>query len=78
MEKLAQAYSFQSFYHEEENLRLKSRSLWLQAGDKIQPHFHRQCHLRISRNHISEIFSREGVAIKGQRDILQDANSHFH
>ena len=70
-EKLAQANSFHSFRREEENIRLKSRSLWLQAGDKNTAYFQRQCQLRTSCNHISEIISRDGVAIKGQLDLLQ-------
>ena len=69
-EKLAQIKSYQSFRHEEETLRLKSRSLWLIAGDKNTSFFHRQCWLRISRNQISEIISRDGVVIKGQLDLL--------
>ena len=41
LEKLAQVNSFHSFWREEENLCLKSRSLWLQAGDKNSAYFHR-------------------------------------
>ena len=78
MEKLAQAKSYQCFRHEEETLCLKSTSLWLLAGDKNTTYFHRQFHLRTSRNHIAEITSSEGVSIQGQRDLLQAANSHFH
>ena len=70
MEKLAQVKSYQSFRNEEETLRLKSRSLWLKAGDKNTAYFHRQCRLRTSRNHISKILSRDGVVIKGQLDFL--------
>ena len=76
--KLAQANSFHSFRREEENLCLKSRSLWLQAGDKNSAYFHRQCWLRISRNHISDLISSEGEVIKGQVELKQVANSNFH
>ena len=77
-ENLSQATFFHSFWREEENLRLKSRSLWLQAGDKNSAYFHRQCRLRISRNHISDLISSEGAVIKGQVELKQAANSHFH
>ena len=49
----------------------------MQAGDKNSSYFHRQCRVRLSRNHISEFFSSEGVAIKGQLEITLAANSHF-
>ena len=76
-EKFAQANYFLSFRQEEEFLHLKSRSLWLQAGDKNLAYFHRRCRLRLSRNHISKKNSSEGVAIKGQLELKQAANSHF-
>ena len=76
--KIAQATSYQTFRYEKEELRLKSRSLWLQAGDKNSAYFHRQCRLRISRNHISELVSSEGIAIKGQMELKQAVHSHFH
>ena len=64
-EQATQLNSFLSFRQEEEYLCLKSRSLWLQAGDKNTIFFHRQCRARLSRNHISEIYSSEGEVIKG-------------
>ena len=54
-----------SFRQEDDYLRLKSRSLWLKAGDKNSSFFHRQYKARLSRNHISEIIDDEGVTIKG-------------
>ena len=77
-EKISQATSYQTFRYEEEELRLKSRSLWLQDGDKNSAYFHRQCRLRICRNHISELVSSEGIAIKGQIELKQAVHSHFH
>ena len=47
-EQLAQFKSTKSFRHEEEQLRLKSRSLWLLAGDNNLAYFHRPCINRIS------------------------------
>ena len=78
LEKIVEATSYQSFRYEEEELRLKLRSLWLQDGDKNSAYFHRQCQLRISRNHISELVSSEGIAIKGQMELKQAAPYRFH
>ena len=64
-EQFAQYKTTQSFKQEEEHLRLKSRSLWLKAGDKNIAFFHHQCRARLSRNHISEISIGDGVIIKG-------------
>ena len=77
-EKLAQANYFPSFRREEENMHLKLRRLWLQAGDNNSAYFHRQCRLKISRNHISDLISSEGAVIKGQVELKQAANSDFH
>ena len=77
LKQLAQFKSSQSFRHEEEHLRLKSRSLWLMVGDKNSAYFHRQCRNRLSRNHISEIPIGDGVTIKGQDLLKQSASIHF-
>ena len=77
LEKLAQSSTTQSFRHEEENLKLKSRCLWLKASDKNTTYFHRQCRVRLSWNHISEISIGEGVTIKGQDLLKQYPSKHF-
>ena len=66
LEQSTQIKTYHSFQLEEEYLRLKSRSLWLQARDKYTAFFHRQCRARLSCNHISEISIGEGGIIKGQ------------
>ena len=40
-------------------------------------YFHRQCHVRLSRNHISEIFTKKGVSIKGQALLKLSTSKHF-
>ena len=50
-----QRNTHQAFRREEEYWRLKSRSLWLKAGDRNTLFFHRQYKARLSRNHITEI-----------------------
>ena len=77
LEQFAQIKTSQSFQQEEEYLRLKSRSLWLQAGDKNIALFHCQCRDRLSHNHISEISTGEGEIIKGHDQLKQDAKRHF-
>ena len=76
-ERSAQLISFQVFRQEEEALRLKSRGLWLKAGDKKSAFFHRQCRARLSRNHISEISTAEGDIITGNANLKQVARNHF-
>ena len=77
LEQFAQLKTFHYFYQEEDHLRLKSHSLWLQAGDKNTTFFHRKCKARISRNHISEISSSEGGVIKGHDQLNQATRRHF-
>ena len=77
-EQATQLNSFISFHQEEECLRLKSRSLWLQLDDKNTAFFHRQCKACLSRNHISKIYSSEGEIIKCRHTQLQqDVKIHF-
>ena len=77
-EQVAQCKTFLSFRNEEEYWRLKSRSLWLEAGDRNTSYFHRQCRARLSRNHISEITSSDGRLCKGIEQIKSVAVLHFH
>ena len=77
-EHSTQISSFLSFRQEEEQLRLKSCSLWLLASDKNSAFVHKQCRARIFHNHISEIISSDGEVIKGHLKIQQAAHSHFH
>ena len=62
---------------EEEYWRLKSRSTWLKAGDRNTSFFHKQCRVRISQNHISEIYSQSGELVKGNSKIKHMAEIHF-
>ena len=55
---------------------MKSRSLWLLAGDKNSAFFDRQCRARLSRNHISEI-SVEGEITKGHEPLKHAARKHY-
>ena len=56
---------------------MKSRSIWLKAGDKNSSFFHRQCRARLSRNHILKIIDDEGVTIKGQDLPKQSTSRNF-
>ena len=76
-EQEAQAKTFLSFCQEEEFLRLKYCSLWLKAGDRNTSYFHRQCRIRLSKNHISEITTLDGTLLKGQDQIKLVAESHY-
>jgi hypothetical protein len=76
-ETKAQISAYRSFRNEEEYWRIKSRSLWLEAGDRNTSYFHRQYRARLSRNHISEIKTAEGQVSKGIIQIKAAADSHF-
>ena len=69
LEQFAQIKTSQSFQQEEEYLQLKSRSLWLQEGDKNSAFFHRQGRARLSWNRISEISIGEDEIIKGHEHL---------
>eukprot|EP00253_Pinus_taeda_P024453 PITA_24453 len=76
-EKSAQKNVYCSFRKEEEYWRLKSRSLWLNSGDRNTSYFHKQCRARLSRNHIAEITSSSGQVFKGFAQIQEAATNHF-
>jgi len=77
-EQEAQVKSYQSYPQEEEYWRLKSRSLWLKAGDRNTSFFHRQYRARLSQNHISELTSSDGTILKGNDQLKGAAETHFH
>eukprot|EP00253_Pinus_taeda_P029111 PITA_29111 len=76
-EKYSQRKAYNSFRNEEEFWRLKSRSLWLKAGDRNTTYFHRQYRARISRNHIVEISTSSGQVSRGFEQIKEAAIKHF-
>ena len=76
-EQNAQSISFQAFRREEEYWRLKSRSTLLKVGDRNTSFFHKQCRVRISQNHSSEIYSQSGEVVKGNSQIKLLAETHF-
>ena len=76
-EQQAQFNAFRAFRKEEEYWRLKSRSIWLQAGDRNTSFFHMKYRARLSHNHISEIYSLYGQLFKDQSQIMQAVEVHF-
>jgi hypothetical protein len=57
--------------------RLKSRSLWLQAGDKNTSFFHKQEKARQCRNRVEEIKSQSGEFITSFEEIKKATSTHF-
>jgi hypothetical protein len=51
--------------------------LWLKVGDRNTTFFHRQFKTRLSRNHISEIASSDGLIHKGFDQLKVAAETHF-
>eukprot|EP00253_Pinus_taeda_P004415 PITA_04415 len=76
-ETQAQRSAHQSFRKEEEYWRIKSRSLWLKAGDRNTAYFHRQYRVRLSRNYIAEIKTADGQVYKGNNQVKAAAEAHF-
>ena len=62
---------------EEEEARLKSRCLWLKAGDQNTKFFHNQCKERNRKNTIKEITSKEGVQISDMEEIKTEIKNYF-
>eukprot|EP00253_Pinus_taeda_P009681 PITA_09681 len=61
---------------EEEELRQKSRCLWLKAGDKNTSFFHNDLKLRRAGNQIDKILV-EGKELTEQEEIKEAAHNHF-
>lgn len=57
---------------EEEEARLKSRSLWLKAGDKNTSFFHNTMKIRRARNQIEKI-QVESQEVKGVEELKKAA-----
>jgi hypothetical protein len=74
--KLHKEY-LQALAEEENAWRLKSRSLWLKAGDQNTSFFHNQAKVRNWSNQISELKTHEGEILKDIAQIKQHASSHF-
>jgi hypothetical protein len=66
----------QAYRTEEEYWRVKSRSLWLQAGDKNTTFFHKQAEAQKNFNTVTEINSQDQI-IKDFKEIKKVAHSFF-
>ena len=62
---------------EEEELRLKSRQLWLKGGDNNTGYFHKQSKGRLSFNTIKELYDSNGNKIEGNEAIKRHIVQHF-
>jgi hypothetical protein len=76
-EQKIQIKYIQALNEEEIIWRLKSKSLWLKAGDQNTSSFHRQSKAILWSNQISEIKTLEGEIIKEFDQIKQQNSSHF-
>lgn len=61
---------------QEEEMRLKSRSLWLNAGDKNIAFFNNSMQIRRARNQIDKI-QVDGQEIKGAEELKKVAHNHL-
>jgi hypothetical protein len=68
----------QALNEEEIIWRLKSRSLWLKAGDQNTSFFHRRAKVKLWANQISEIKTLDRESIKDFDQIKQKNTNHFH
>jgi hypothetical protein len=80
-ESLSQEADLQKSLHkacrtEEEYWRIKSRNLWLQAGDKNTTYFHKQAEARKSFNSVTQI-NFQGQVIQDFEGIKRVTHSYF-
>lgn len=61
---------------DEEEMRWKSRSLWLNVGDKNTAFFHNTMQIRRAKNQIGKI-QVDGQEIKGAEEMKKAAHIHF-
>jgi hypothetical protein len=66
-----------ALHNEEKEWRLKSRALWLQAGDKNTSFFHKQAKARQHKNTVEEIKKSTGEVVNSFEEIKKEASSHF-
>jgi hypothetical protein len=66
-----------SLAEEETTWRLKSRSIWLKAGNQNTTFLHNQAKARNWANQISELITPEGETIQDFDQIKKHASSHF-
>ena len=64
-------------YHEEIHWRQRSRSIWLQVGDKNTKFFHQKTSQRCQKNNILGIFDRDGVWQETDGGIALVAENYF-
>jgi hypothetical protein len=57
--------------------RLKSRSVWLQAGDKNMSFFHKQAKVRQWCNMVEEIKTHSREVLSSFEDIKHEASLHY-
>ena len=70
--------NLQTILHkEEEEAYLKSRCLWLKAGDQNTKYFHNQCKEGNRKNTIKDIIYEKGVQISGSEEIKTEIKNHF-
>ena len=62
---------------EEQKWRLKTKSLWLEEGDRNTKYFHRFSSQRRSINNILEIRTDQGNLVISFLDKVQSAVDHF-
>jgi hypothetical protein len=77
-EKEAHQHLHHSLRREEEHWRLKSRSLWIKAGDSNTSYFHKQAQTRRKKNTVTSIISNTGQQLDTFDQVKDEAFHHFN